>query len=129
MLKYSVIVFTCLGLSSLVHANDWLFVPSKENKCNIKVFYDKSALKENKLIEKWDVSHSNTCDSQQKKQSYLIYESKLDCHNKQLTALSHTFYFKDGSKKKYEDTSSVPFEPRGTSKLLLDEACSLVNKP
>ena len=114
------------GMSSILHAENWVFVPSKENKCNIKVYYNSSALKNKNLIEKWDVGQSSDCETT-KDQEYLIFESKLDCNKNQITSISRTIYFKDGSKKKYKDKDLHKYEPQGTPKLLLNEACSVIN--
>jgi len=120
----TIIIF--FGINSTLHAENWIFVPSKENLCNIKVYYDQSALKYKKLIEKWDVSQSSDCEAAKNKE-YLIFESKLDCDKKQITLISQKIYFKDGSKGEEKSKYPIASEPHGTPKLLLNEAC-LVHK-
>lgn len=124
MEKFLQAIVIFFGINSISHAENWIFVPSRENQCNIQVYYDQSALKDKKLIEKWDVSQSSDCEAAKNKE-YLIFESKLDCDKKQITLISQKVYFKDGSKgeKKYKYPSAS--EPHGTPKLLLNEACSV----
>ena len=127
MQKFLPTILIFFGINSTLHAENWIFVPSKENQCNIKVYYDQSALKDKKLIEKWDVSQSSDCEAT-KNQEYLIFESKLDCDKKQITLISKKFYFKDGSKSEEKSKYTSASEPQGTPKLLLNEACSVGKK-
>lgn len=123
MKKIFLVVLIYWGISPIIYAEKWVFVPSKENKCNIQIYYDSSALKKKKLIEKWDISQSTDCTATQN-EKYLIFESKLDCKKNQLTLISKEVYFKDGSKEKLIYKDKHTSEPIGTPKILMNEACS-----
>lgn len=114
-----------LGITTTLYAEDWVFVPSKENACNIRVFYDRSMIKGNILVEKYDVSQTTDPDFSKRNQTYLIYKSKMNCETGELTSISQYFYYKDGTVQGSEDSVPLIYKASGTPKLILHSACQM----
>jgi hypothetical protein len=122
--KLSCMVFIISAFSSNVTlAENWVFVPSKENACHIRVFYDQDEVKNNRLVEKYDLSESTDCDKQLNKQKLLVVHNELNCDKQQLAEISRTIYFKDGRVSKTLTQHKSLYLPQGTPALLLNAAC------
>ena len=104
-------------------AEKWVFVPSKENACHIRVLYDQDAVKNNRLIEKYDYSAASDCDPAIRQRKMMVIEHQLNCQSQSLIEISRTVHFKDGKVSRQLSQQKANHLPKGTQALLLNAAC------
>lgn len=123
--KNLVLLLSLVGLtvSQQSVAEQWIFVPSKENVCHIQVFYDQDALKNNQLREKYDYAKAADCDPKIRQHKTLIVENQLNCQTQQLLENAKTYYYKNGKVSKINTHNKSAYSPQGTSALLMNAAC------